>query len=227
MARLFALIDQDEMIVYSEGFRREFVVYRSPKRKDFEDLKRATTLKPKGGPFLCACVDGPEIALLKKKKEIAAVWNHEGTAIGSSVWKGDWYNADSDRWLRWFDARGMTGARELESDRIRARLIWFGSGPWSGFPGYEEIAAKLLLQYPTAQLVAAVENENLTEEELEGAARILASWRPAKPFFVHPELRTVVPAKLRKTLLKHCLKSPDQDKRDRAQRAFGSDTASR
>jgi hypothetical protein len=114
IAHLFALIDQaDEMVVYSEGLKREFVIYRSTDRKDFEDLKKAVTLKSKGGPSLCACVDGPEIALLRKKKEIATMWNHEGTAIGSSVWKGEWENADFDRWLRWFDARGITSARDF------------------------------------------------------------------------------------------------------------------
>jgi hypothetical protein len=112
LSELYIEIDQaDEMVVYSEGFKREFVVYRSSNRKDFEELKSAVTLKHNAGPFVCACVDGPEIALLKNNKEIAAVWNHEGTAIGSSVWKGDWNNEDPDRWLRWFDARGMKDAR--------------------------------------------------------------------------------------------------------------------
>jgi hypothetical protein len=115
-ADLFTLIDQaDEMVVYSEGFKREFVIYRSSSRKDFEELKLAITLKRAGGPFVCACVDGPEIALFKNKKEIAAVWNHEGTAIGSSVWKGDWENRDPDRWLLWFDRRGKGSAREFFS----------------------------------------------------------------------------------------------------------------
>src|SRR5260370_34697302 len=46
MSELFGLIDQaDEMVVYSEGFKREFVVYRSSNWKDFEELKSAITLK--------------------------------------------------------------------------------------------------------------------------------------------------------------------------------------
>ncbi|MBZ5648937.1 MAG: hypothetical protein LAO18_00475 [Acidobacteriia bacterium] len=277
-SELFALIDQaDEMVVYSEGFKREFVVYRSSSRKDFEQLKSAITLKRTGGPFQCACMDGPEIALLKNKKEIATVWNHEGTAIGSSVWNGDWYNGDADRWLRWFDARGMTGAREffnqvhreeirakederrwlktmpsslkplwsnavsqyqppgkypnLEplnlalakqyadiSGRIRALMAWYGSGagPWSGFPGYEEIAEKLLRQYPAKVLIEAVESRNLTDQELEGAARIFGGWTPVRD-------STPIPADLRHALLEHCLKSSDQDKVERAQRAFASE----
>ncbi|SRR5260221_10091731 len=71
ISNLLLLIDQaDEMVVYGEGFKREFVVYRSSKRKDFEELKSSITLKRAGGPFVCACVDGPEIALLRHKKEM-------------------------------------------------------------------------------------------------------------------------------------------------------------
>lgn len=275
ISHLFALIDQaDQMVVYSEGFRREFVVYRSSKRKDFEELKFAITLKRSGGPFVCACVDGPEIALLKNNEEIASVWNHEGTAIGSSVWDGDWENNDPNRWLSWFDARGMKDARAFyvqrqaqstkaaaderrwrrampasiralwpdtlkhyqpptespdlgvlnaalgkqysdTDERIRALMAWFGSGagPWSGFPGYEEIAEKLLRQYPTAELVKAVENRDLSEQELEGAARIFGGWTP------DPN-RAVIPEPLKSVLLEHCLKSPDQDKVERAKTAF-------
>ncbi len=279
MSELFALIDQaDEVVVYSEGFRREFVEYRSKEPKDFEELKSAITLKPDGGPFVCACMDGPEIALLKNGKEIAAVWNHEGKAIGSSVWEGDWENADPDRWLHWFDARGMQYARELFNQlqaqeikaaedekrwldampsslrplwskaleqyhpemqrypemgplndalmkqypdidmRIRALMAWYGSGagPWSGFPGYEEIAEKLLRLYPTTSLINAVESRNLTDQELEGAARILGGWTPV------PEL-TPIPAELRRTLLEHCLKSADEDKLERAKKEFAPD----
>jgi len=278
MSELFVVIDQaDEMVVYSEGFKREFVVYRSSNRKDFEELKSAITLKGEGGPFVCACVDGPEIALLKNKEEIAAIWNHEGTTIGSSLWEGDWENSDPDRWLRWFDERGMKDAREFFKDmqaqqrkagvderrwlnalpsslkplwsnavrqydpptnspdlnplnaalvkeypdtydRIRALMAWFGSGagPWSGFPGYEEIAEKLLRQYPTPELIEAVEGRNLTGPELEGAARILGSWTPVSD-------PTPIPVDLQRTLLEHCLKSSDQDKVERAKQAFSPD----
>jgi hypothetical protein len=274
---LFSLIDRaDEMVVYSEGFKRESVVYRSSSRKDFEDLKSAITLKTEGRRFPCACVDGPEIALLRNKQEIATVWNHEATAIGSSVWEGEWENQNSDRWLRWFDARGMTYARQFfnqrqfeqrkevidekrwlnampaslrplwskarsqynpplefpdlrplnaalaqqypeADDRIRALLAWFGSGagPWSGFPGYEEIAAKLLRQYPTEEAIRAVEGRSLSDQELEGTARLLGSWTPI------PD-RTPIPTELRRALLDHCLRSSDRDKKDRAKKAFES-----
>src|SRR5205807_5392863 len=96
-------------------------------------------------------------------------------------------------------------------DRIRELMTWYGSGagPWSGFPGYEEIAEKLLLQYPNAELIKAVEGRTLSEAELEGAARILGGWRPV------PDA-TPIPADLRETLLNHCLQSKDQGKIHRA-----------
>jgi len=69
---LFAAIDQaDEMIVDSEGFKRELLLYRSSNRKDFEQLKSAITLKRSGGPFVCACMDGPEIASQTARKQHA------------------------------------------------------------------------------------------------------------------------------------------------------------
>lgn len=102
--------------------------------------------------------------------------------------------------------------------RIRALMAWFGSGagPWSGFPGYEEIAEKLLHQYPTGELIKAIEGRNLSDQELEGAARIFGSWTPV------PD-PTPIPAQLRQTLLQHCLRSPDADKVSRAKRAFAPD----
>lgn len=275
VSELFSAIDQaDEMIVYSEGFRREFIIYRSSKREDFEQLKSAITLKRNGGPFICACVDGPEIALLKNNKEIAAVWNHEGTAIGSSVWEGDWETEDPNRWLQWFDHKDIKFPRESfnrdqdeqrkaqldekrwqsamptslrhlwaaarkqydpplrypdlaplnaalakqypdKGERIRALMAWYGSGagPWSGFPGYEEIAEKLLRQNATTALIEAVEGRHLTDAELEGAARILGGWTPV------PD-PTPIPPELRRILLEHCLKSSDGDKVERARKAF-------
>ena len=116
-------------------------------------------------------MDGPEIALLKNRKETAAVWNHEGTAIGSSVWKGDWESGDPERWLRWFDARGVKSARdffnEMQSEYRKATFDerrWLEAMPsslkplWAnarsqydppvGFPDLKPLNAALERQYP-------------------------------------------------------------------------------
>jgi hypothetical protein len=62
--------------------------------------------------------------------------------------------------------------------RILALLSWYGSGdgPWSGFPAYEEAAEKLLLDYSTSEILAAIEVFQLTHAETEGAARLFGGW---------------------------------------------------
>ena len=93
-----------------------------------------------------------------------------------------------------------------------------GAGPWSGFPSYEEIAEKLLLEYPTPELIASAETETLTEPQLEGAARLFGGW----PFGQsRPADSKALPAPLKKKLLDHSLKSTDEDKLLRARSAFG------
>lgn len=113
-------------------------------------------------------------------------------------------------------------AREYPDTRQRVLTLfaWFGSGagPWSGFPSYESVAEDLLLDIPTADLVAAARSEGLTEPQLEGAARLFGGWDFGQR---RPEDRKSLPADLKKKLLDHSLKSTDQDKLRRARSAFG------
>lgn len=121
------------------------------------------------------------------------------------------------------DVQPLRAALTTELPDLRQRILalfsWFGSGdgPWSGFPSYELAAEELLLDFPTADLVAAAQDANLTDTQLEGAARLFGGWdfsqrRPG-------DLATLPPA-LKKKLLDHSLESNDEDKRSRARRAF-------
>lgn len=103
--------------------------------------------------------------------------------------------------------------------RILALFTWFGSGagPWSGFPSYESVPEELLLDLPTPDLVAATQAQGLTEQQLEGAARLFGGWEFGQR---RPNDRNTLPADLKKRLLDHSLKSTDADKLGRAQHAF-------
>jgi hypothetical protein len=103
--------------------------------------------------------------------------------------------------------------------RVLALFTWYGSGdgPWSGFPSYESAAEELLLDIPTPGLIAAAQSDNLTETQLEGAARLLGGWTFSQR---RPDDRRTLPAALKKKLLDHSLKSKDEDKLDRAKNAF-------
>jgi hypothetical protein len=103
--------------------------------------------------------------------------------------------------------------------RILALFSWYGSGdgPWSGFPSYESAAEELLLDIPTPDLIAAALAENLTDAQIEGAARLFGGWDFSQR---RPDDRKTLPAALKKKLLDHSLKSKDDDKLGRAKNAF-------
>lgn len=151
------------------------------------------------------------------------------------------HQRDEEQWLAamppalaplWADAVDQFGSADLaplnaalvsawpsEHTRILALLAWFGSGagPWSGFPAYEQVAEALLLQYPTAHLVAAMESTPLKPAQLEGAARLFGGWefRQQRPMGLQD-----LPDAWKEALWNHVKDTPDNDKRGRAMRAF-------
>ena len=78
----------------------------------------------------------------------------------------------------------------------------------------------MLRDRPTADLLAAVEGKRLTEEQTEGVARPFGGRTFSQP---RPNERRLLPAELKARLLQHSPASPDEDKRGRAQRAFGGE----
>jgi hypothetical protein len=105
---------------------------------------------------------------------------------------------------------------------ILALFSWYGSGagPWSGYPSYEDIAEKMLLDYSTDELLAAVEGKEQTEAQTEGVARLFGGWTFSQ---LRPNDYSLLSADLKARLLKHSLASADDDKRGRARRAFGKE----
>jgi hypothetical protein len=106
-------------------------------------------------------------------------------------------------------------------ERILALFAWFGSGEgsWSNVSGYEyEYLAELLLfDFSTSDLISAAQAEKLSEQQMEGVARLFgggdfSNMRPG-------DLKLLPPA-LKKQMLNHTLKSADKEKRSLAQQAF-------
>jgi hypothetical protein len=106
-----------------------------------------------------------------------------------------------------------------ERERILALLRWYGSGsgPWSGYPAYEDTLAALLFEYKTSAIVASLQSVSLNEPEMEGAARLFArfDFRQQRPKSI-----LKLPVDLKRSLLQHCLQSKSADKVERAKRAF-------
>lgn len=102
-------------------------------------------------------------------------------------------------------------------ERIRMLFNWYGSGsgPWTGFPVYEEVPGRLLLDYEPSDLVSALERAHPSKSEIEGAAR----------FFSGRTLnaKATLPAQLKQVLWEHVLVSGDQNKVERARQVLGKD----
>jgi hypothetical protein len=148
---------------------------------------------------------------------------------------------DWERWLTampkglstvWSNALGEFGRVKLDplrselersmpdrGERILALLEWFGSGagPWSGFPSYETAAENLLLDFSTADIIAAIQSKGLSSAQTEGAARLFGGWTFGKK---RPEGLKDLPDALRKDLWLHTQNTEDKDKYGRARRAF-------
>lgn len=109
-------------------------------------------------------------------------------------------------------------------DRATCALVlfaWFGTGasPWTGFPAYESVVESLLMTFHLEDLLHALESADLTDAQLEGAARLFGGW----------EFRTKrgkelahLPTSLKRRLFEHSMRSADTDKRSRAHAAFAS-----
>jgi hypothetical protein len=137
----------------------------------------------------------------------------------------------------------LASAYPTVTERLLTLFRWFGSGtgPWTGFPAYEQLAEQILLQYSVKDLVTALESAPLTEVELEGAARLFAGHafqNRSENQVIKPEAirftnmavfiparsdePALIPSALGQQLLEHSLTSSDEDKIDRAKKAFSS-----
>jgi hypothetical protein len=105
-------------------------------------------------------------------------------------------------------------------DRILALISWYGAGtgPWSGYPMYESVPEEMLLEYPTSELLTAIQSSPLSEQQIEGASRLFGGWDFNQR---RPRDNAFIPASLKQAFLQHCLLSKDEDKVGRARSAFG------
>jgi hypothetical protein len=86
-------------------------LYSSTQRKDISELRDSFIFQPTSGWFRCACIPTVEITLSKSGQELGVIWIFDDLTIGFSDWSGDVRLSDPERFLRWFDHRGIAGPR--------------------------------------------------------------------------------------------------------------------
>jgi hypothetical protein len=89
-------------------------LFESTDPKDVADLQESILLEPPSGQFHCMCIGGPALYLYQRSGACVLVTNHHGDVIRCSLWASwanDVYLRDPEKWLSWFDRRGITGPR--------------------------------------------------------------------------------------------------------------------
>jgi hypothetical protein len=121
----------------------------------------------------------------------------------------------------YFEAVTSAFDEEYPDPREQARVLfaWFGrgSGSWSGFPSYEQVAECLLLRLSSHDLIRGFD-ESDKAETVEGAARFFAGW--AFNSYRRDELKRV-PERLRRLMRDYAAHTPDPDKLNRVRAALG------
>jgi hypothetical protein len=101
--------------------------------------------------------------------------------------------------------------------RCLALFGWYGSGEgsWSHFYSYEQVPEELLQMEAIPELIGAAHRDDLTQTQLEGAARFFVTCARSQ------DILKAMPDSLKKKVLEHCIHSPDVEKRDLARRVLG------
>ena len=154
--------------------------YESSDRNDVEDLRASLLLEVPAEGFHCMCLGSPALRLYGPDRECETLTNHHGLSVRCSLWTSDVEVRDTEKWLSWFDRRGMPGPRqEVEDARRRqetnqkAWAKWVDAMPKALAPVWEGAVNHLWGSLNVAPLGIALANG---EPEETRCIRALCEW---------------------------------------------------
>jgi len=119
-AALAALLDgADRIVVYKDYFYEpEKALFSSTDRADIEAFKDAVVvIPPKRGWSILGCHCGSlEVFAYQGETELVRISNVHAEAIGCSLWDSDAELKDREKWIRWFEERGVNKLARDPSD---------------------------------------------------------------------------------------------------------------
>lgn len=116
------LVGADQIVVRSDPTSSSETLFESKDKKDLVDLWGSLALEPPSEWFQCMCGGAPALYVYDRGRERVRLTNHHGLSIRCSLWKTDVRIADTEKWLQWFDQRGITAPRqEVEAARAQQK----------------------------------------------------------------------------------------------------------
>jgi hypothetical protein len=116
------LTGADRIVVKSEPMSSSETLFESTDKKDLVDLWESLALEPPSEwfQFHCMCAGTPALYVYDRGCERLQLTNHHGLSIRCSLWETDVRIIDTEKWLHWFDQRGITAPRQ-EVEAMRAQ----------------------------------------------------------------------------------------------------------
>ncbi|MCD4775143.1 MAG: hypothetical protein K8S15_03730 [Candidatus Aegiribacteria sp.] len=110
----------DRVIVRESPWINSKILFESKDRQDIIALKQSLIIERPKEWFHCKCDGTPAVYIYSGDEEIIRITNHHGLSIRCSLWDSDARIIDTDKWLSWFDERGIDEAR-VEVDEARRK----------------------------------------------------------------------------------------------------------
>lgn len=166
LSDLYGILARAVRVVVKDSPTRDAkTLFESTNKRDLEDLHGSLLLEAPAEWFHCMCLGSPALYLYERGNEPVELTNHHGLSVRCSLWSGDVRISDKERWLSWFDRRGMPSPRQ-EVEAIGAQLErrtrdwdrWLAAMPkaisqvWTGAPDQ-------FLRLDVAPLRAALERD--------------------------------------------------------------------
>ena len=95
------------------------ILYESNKKPDLRLLHEVLRITAPGKDIVsCRHIGAPVIELYYRKRYVGWIALHDGVTIRTSFWNTDAEILDKERFLKWFDRRGMAGPRRRAEAEI-------------------------------------------------------------------------------------------------------------
>jgi hypothetical protein len=118
------LVHADKIVVKTSPTRGSRILLKSTDKNDLDDLWASLALEPPAECFHCMCDGTPAIYVYERGCERVELTNHHGKSIRCSLWDGDVRIIDTEKWLSWFDRRGISGPRrEVEAIYVQQEVL--------------------------------------------------------------------------------------------------------
>ena len=178
--KLTQLIEKaDRLIVKESPLADSKILFESKNKADLDALKQSLTVECPREWFHCMCIGAPAINIYSGNEEVVQLTNHHGFSFRCSLWDSDARIIDTEKWLSWFDERGIgeprkeveeMHLREAESQRDWKR--WTSATP----KGLQPVWEGSLGQFGNVDTMPLRDALNKSIPEKEEQIRALLTW---------------------------------------------------